>query len=158
MLKNGNYSAHELQRIKVQLYSQFGVWTDSENTIEFKIYPSVGGAKIKIWSVHDLIAIKRISNFCGLNALPKRTNWQGFDLVTHLERKGNDSYVNGLVHMPNNKRKNLAEFKITEFNEACLNFFYLDPADFEAAPQPCGTIVLIQNKDLNTEEHQRSIP
>jgi len=126
MLKNGNYSAHELQRMKIQQSSLFGIWSDYEETIELKIFPCADGARIKIWEVSDFNAIARLALFCGLNGLPKRVNWQGFDLVTNLVRTENNHFVNGIVHMPNIKRRNLADLKIYSLNEADLKFFFCE--------------------------------
>ncbi|MBI1766919.1 MAG: hypothetical protein HYR67_00930 [Bacteroidetes bacterium] len=74
-MRNGIQSAHEIQRDKVQFHSLFGIWSDVAKTIELKISPRVGGAKIKVWAVKDFSVIEKISAFCGLDARPKRTNW-----------------------------------------------------------------------------------
>ena len=153
-MRNSIQSAHEVQREKVQFHSLFGIWFDVAKTIEFKISPSVGGAKIKVWAVKDFSAIEKISVFCGLDVRPKRTNWQGFDLITNLEKKG-DSFVNGVVHMPNNKRKNLADFRIVDPSLAELNFFYRDSS--QETKQNSGFILLTQKKTHQPEAKEGSL-
>lgn len=107
----------------------------------------------------DLSAIEKIAAFCGLGGRPKRTNWQGFDLITNLEKKGPDSFVNGMVHMPNNKRRNVADFKIVDRSLAELNFFYRDSSQ-ETAQNKSGSILLTQKKNLGSdaEEEHVNIP
>ena len=141
MLKNGSHSAHDLQRQKVLTQSIYGIWEDADHTIELKVSPRVGGAKIKVWSVRDLSIIQKIAAFCGLDSSPKRTHWEGFDLVTNLEREDDHSFVNGIVNMPNNRRKNSAEFKVADTQVAVLNFFYqLSSRDFSR--DQTGSLVL----------------
>ena len=149
MLKNGSYSAHELQRIKVMQSSLFGIWSDFDETIELKIFPSADGARIKIWTVNDFVSIARISLFCGLNGLPKRANWQGFDLITSLSRSENNCFVNGIVHMPNIKRRNFADLKIYSPSQADLNFFYCEDREGDVMIES-GTLALrhIRSTDL----------
>ncbi|HTH56070.1 MAG TPA: hypothetical protein VL728_08480 [Cyclobacteriaceae bacterium] len=131
MLKNGNHSAHELQRQKVLSQSIYGIWEDADRSIELKVSPRVGGARIKVWAVRDLSTIQRIATFCGLDSSPKRTHWEGFDLITNLEREDDYSFVNGIVNMPNNRRKNSADFKVAGNHFAILYFFYqLSSRDF----------------------------
>lgn len=148
MLKNGNYSAHELQRMKVQQSSMFGIWSDCEETIELKIFPCADGARIKIWEVSDFNAIARLSLFCGLNGLPKRANWQGFDLVTNLSKVESNFFDKGLVHMPNIKRRNFAVLKIYSLEEAHLKFLYVD--NREGGMIESGSLILrhIRSTDL----------
>jgi hypothetical protein len=145
MLKHGYPSAHELQRQRVLTQSIYGIWHDVENTIELKLSPLVGGAKIKIWAVNDFSAIKTISSFCGLNAMPKRTQWQGFDLITNLEKKEEDSFINGIVNMPNNKRKNSADFRVSG-NTAYLEFFYYEFYQKGVTQNKSGSIILLQKQ------------
>jgi len=149
MLKNGNYSAHELQRMKVQQSSLFGIWADYEETIELKIFPGADGVRIKIWEVSDFNAIARLSLFCGLNGLPKRANWQGFDLVTNLSRVENNFFSKGIVHMPNIKRRNFSELKISSLEEAHLKFLYGDDR-YEGKMIESGSLILrhIRSTDL----------
>jgi hypothetical protein len=149
MLKKAYTSAHELQRYKVLTQSLFGIWQDADGTIELKISPLVGGAKIKIWAVNDFSAIEKIAAFCGLSSLPKRTQWQGFDLITNLERKSEDSFANGIVNMPNNKRKNSADFNVSE-NTGHLDFFYFEFCQKSIVQNKSGSIVLTQKRLVNS--------
>ena len=141
MLKNGSHSAHELQRQKVLTQSIYGIWHDADGAIELKVSPRVGGAKIKVWAVNDLSAIQKIALFCGLDSSPKRTHWEGFDLITNLEREDDHSFVNGMVNMPNNRRKNSADFQVEDGHFGLLTFFYqLSTRDFSKGQS--GTLVL----------------
>jgi len=124
MLRNGNHSAHDLQRQKVLTQSIYGIWHDADHAIELKVSPLVGGAKIKVWAVNNLSVIQKIASFCGLDSSPKRTHWEGFDLITNLEREDDNTFVDGIVHMPNNRRKNSADFKVADGQLALINFFY----------------------------------
>lgn len=145
MLKNGSHSAHELQRQKVLTQSVYGIWEDVDRTIELKVSPKVGGAKIKVWSVRHFSAIEKISAFCGLNATPKRTRWQGFDLITNLEKDGDESFINGVVNMPNNRRRNSAEFRVLG-NTGYLEFYYYDFGQKEIRQNKSGSILLTQHR------------
>lgn len=152
MLRNGSHSAHDLQRQKVLTQSIYGIWQDAEHTIELKLSPRVGGAKIKVWTVNSISAIQKIAAFCGLDSSPKRTHWEGFDLVTNLEREDDNSFVNGVVNMPNNRRKNSADFKVADGHFALLNFFYqVSTRDFSRSQT--GLLVLQKKPiDLATDE------
>jgi hypothetical protein len=145
MLKSGHPSAHELQRHKVLTQSFYGIWSDIEKTIELKISPRVGGARIKIWTVNDFSIIKKISLYCGLASSPKRTHWEGFDLITNLEKDGDDSFVNGVVNMPNTRRRNLAEFRVSG-NLASLDFFSCEAYEKEVMQNKSGSIILTQKR------------
>lgn len=126
----------------------FGIWSDCEETIELKIFPCADGARIKIWEVSDFNAIARLSLFCGLNGLPKRANWQGFDLVTNLSKVESNFFDKGLVHMPNIKRRNFAVLKIYSLEEAHLKFLYVD--NREGGMIESGSLILrhIRSTDL----------
>lgn len=58
--------------------------------------------------------------------------------------------MNGVVQMPNNKRKNLADFKIVDHRLAELNFFYRDSSQ-EATQNKSGFILLTQKKNQESD-------
>lgn len=141
MLKNGSHSAHDLQRHKVLTQRIYGIWYDVDQAIELKLTPRVGGAKIKVCAVHDLSVIQKIATFCGLDSSPKRTHWEGFDLITNLEREDEYSFVNGLVNMPNNRRRNSADLRVLG-NFAHLDFFHYDFRQKEMRQYKSGSMIL----------------
>jgi hypothetical protein len=146
MLKNDNPSSHEIQRLRVQSQCLYGIWTGFEGAIELKILPCVGGVKIKLWSVNDLLAIEKISLFCGIKLKPRRINWHGFDLISKLEKKGSGSFVNGIVNMPNSKRRNLADFEIVDEGLAKLIFFCGESLQDSEAQNKSLYTLLLQKK------------
>jgi hypothetical protein len=132
----------------VQSQSLYGIWNDFERTIELKIIPCVGGANIKVWTVSDFSTIEKISRFCGIALMPKRTNWHGFDLISKLEKKDNDTFVNGIVNMPKNKRRTLADFQIVDDNCAHLSFFCREPSQNLETPNKIAFILSLQKKHV----------
>ncbi len=136
--------AQQRQRFRIVNDSIYGFWSDSSNTIELKIAPTAHHTRIKITSVNDHVVLERISFFCGLEFVPKRTKWKGFDFVTHLVKANEYSYIDGVVHMPNASRKNLANLTVLDHSKITLDFFFVEVKHREEIQNFVGSLTLIK--------------
>ena len=132
------------QRFRIVSDSIFGFWSDSSHMMDFKISPTGPCARIKITSVNDINVLERISFFCGLQFIPKRAKWKGFDFVTQLVKEDKSSYKDGLVHMPNARRKNLANLTVLDSSKILLNFYFVKPKQEEEVKNYVGSLTLIK--------------
>jgi hypothetical protein len=134
--------ARERQRFRIVNVSIYGIWSDSFNTIELKISPTGAHTRIKIMNVNDPVVLERISFFCGLEFVPKRTKWRGFDFITHLARVNDYAYNYGLVHMPNANRKNLAKLTVLDNFNISLDFFFVEIKNNDEVQNYVGSLAL----------------
>jgi hypothetical protein len=137
--------AKERQRFKIINDSIYGFWRDASDTIEVKISPTGRYTRIKVMDVNDPAILERISQFCGLEFIPKRTKWKGFDFVTHLVKASEYSYKDGLVHMPNTTRRNLTDLTVLDHSRILLDFFFIETIHKQELQNFVGSLLLIKN-------------
>ena len=117
--------ARAQQRIEIAK-SIYGFWVDSTDSIKLKILPQRNFTRIKIISINEVNGLEQISFFCGLQALPKRTDWKSFDFITHLVKTSSNVYIDGIVHMPFSTRKNVANMMVTGNANLSLDFYFVE--------------------------------
>lgn len=104
--------------------SFYGFWTDREEAIEIKVTPHNSYTRIKIVAVNQLKAIERIAFYCGLSAIPRRQDWNGFDFITHLVKVSATSYVDGLVHMPYSTQRIFSQVVLSADSTMRMDFYF----------------------------------
>lgn len=146
----------ERQRELIVNDSIYGLWHDPSERIVLKIAPSGTHTRIKIIDVSDHALVERISFYCGLQVVPKRTHWKGFDFVTHLIKVSKYFYKEGLVHMPNSTRKNLVNLVVTNTHLLSLDFFFIETRQKQELQKFVGSLVL--HKRIGGESRKANLP
>ncbi|MBS1508574.1 MAG: hypothetical protein JSS79_18200 [Bacteroidetes bacterium] len=146
----------ERQRYHIVHDSIYGVWHDPSESIVLKITPSGSHTRIKIIDVGDHALVERISFYCGLQVVPRRTHWKGFDFVTQLVKVNKFFYKEGLVHMPNSTRKNMVNLVVTNNHLLSLDFFFIETRQKQELQKYVGSLVL--HKRAGGEGRKASLP
>jgi len=133
------------QRFKIDNNSIYGLWSDEAGLFEAKISPHGAHTRIKIMRINDPSVLERIAFFCGLKLMPKRSHWKGFDFVTGLERISDNVFKEGIIHMPNSNRKNIAQLKVCEQRQLLLEFYFYDYRQHRETLQFVGALKLFKN-------------
>jgi hypothetical protein len=141
----------ERQRFKIVTNSIYGFWADAANTMEFKISPTSRHTRIKIMKVNSVVALERISFYCGLQFLPKRTKWKGFDFITHLDKVNEHLYKDGLVHIPNATRQNRANLRIVDNTTISVDFYFIEAKDKSENQNLVGSLTLVKQIPTQSE-------
>ncbi len=134
--------ANAEQSDKILDQSIYGRWYDENKRLSLKISPDGQCLRVKILEVFDDSIIDMFAGFCGLDARPKRTKWNGFYLVTHLQRVGFRNFDDGLVHMPKSLRKNQVSALLVDNHKMLLEFYFSQGIDHNMQKRFVGSLMI----------------